>query len=248
MALYDKSVRELFIDMVKDFGVEPSEVLPREQVYGWFNDKYPKVKDATISAHLLKMSTNAPSRIHYGVRSDGGDDLLFQIDRRKFRLYDPATDPDPIYERAADAETVDDFQDEFQILGSEFAYESDLQNYLAKHLSIVEPGLRLYQEEGISGIEFPVGNRRIDILALDNNGNYVVIELKVSKGYDKVVGQLLRYMAWIQKYHAEPDQEVRGVIVAREISEDLLLACSQISNIDLYEYKLSIALTKAGGI
>jgi len=91
---------------------------------------------------------------------------------------------------------------------------------------------------------FPVGNRYIDILALDNDDNYVVIELKVSRGYDRVVGQLLRYMAWIRKNHADEGQLVRGIIIAREISEDLLLACSEISNIDLYEYQLSVSLKK----
>ena len=47
------------------------------------------------------------------------------------------------------------------------AYEADLRNYLAKNLSIIEPGLKLYQDEGITGIEFDVGGRRIDILAVD---------------------------------------------------------------------------------
>ena len=36
----------------------------------------------------------------------------------------------------------------------------------------------------------------------------------------------MRYMAWIRKNQAELGQRVRGLIVAREISEDLLLACS----------------------
>jgi hypothetical protein len=34
--------------------------------------------------------------------------------------------------------------------GSEFAYECDLQNYLAKNLHRIEPGLRLYEDEEIS--------------------------------------------------------------------------------------------------
>ena len=40
-------------------------------------------------------------------------------------------------------------------------------------------GLRLSDEEGITGVEFPVGGRFIDILALDRHDRYVVIELKV---------------------------------------------------------------------
>jgi RecB family endonuclease NucS len=69
-----------------------------------------------------------------------------------------------------------------------------------------------------------------------------VIELKVSKGYDRVIGQLLRYVSWIKKNHAESGQMVRGVIVAKEISEDLLLACSELPSISLFEYSLSVAL------
>ncbi|MDL2121723.1 MAG: endonuclease NucS [Deltaproteobacteria bacterium] len=79
---------------------------------------------------------------------------------------------------------------------------------------------------------------------MENYNNYVVVELKVSRGYDRVVGQLLRYMAWIRKNQADNGQVVRGIIIAREISEDLLLACSEIPNIDLYEYQLSVSLKK----
>jgi len=49
-------------------------------------------------------------------------------------------------------------------------------------------------------------------------------------------------MAWIKKNHAEPDQKVRGIIVARDISEDLLLACSDLPGIQLFEYQLSVNL------
>ena len=89
-----------------------------------------------------------------------------------------------------------------------------------------------------------MGSRYIDILALDKDNNYVVIELKVSRGYDRVVGQILRYIAWVKKYHVDVGQNVRGIIIARQISVDLLLACSEITNIDLFEYELSISLNK----
>ena len=51
-----------------------------------------------------------------------------------------------------------------------------------------ESGLNLtVPEEGINGIEFPVGGRFIDILAVDSNNDFFVIELKVSRGYDRVI-------------------------------------------------------------
>jgi RecB family endonuclease NucS len=132
--------------------------------------------------------------------------------------------------------------DEEPEASTEFAYESDLRDYLAGNLALVESGLKLYEDEGIDGVEFPVGGRFIDILARDSKGGFVVIELKVSRGYDRVVGQLMRYMAWVKKNLAKPGQSIRGVIVAREISEDLKLACSLIPGVQLMEYELSLKL------
>jgi len=133
--------------------------------------------------------------------------------------------------------------DEGNACESEFAYEKDLQNYLARNLEKLEPGLALYQDAenpSIVGLEFPVGGRFVDILARDRNGNFVVVELKVSKGYDKVVGQMLRYIGWLKKNLATEGECVRGIIVAREITEDLVLAVSCLKNVRLVEYQLNI--------
>jgi hypothetical protein len=245
MALYEKSVKLLFRDMVKDLNIQKGDIIERDRINSWFKTNYPLIKPGTISAHLIKLSINAQSRIHYNVDPNGKDDLLFQIDSKKFRLYDQSSDPDPIYFRSKEDERITpNHEDSEENNGNEFAYEKDLQNFLSKNLSLIEPGLSLYMEEDINGIEFPVGNRFIDILAIDSGNNYVVIELKVSRGYDRVVGQILRYMAWIRKNHAEGSQKVRGIIIAREITDDLLLACSEANNIELFEYKLSISLDK----
>ena len=245
MPIYEKPVKLLFYDMVKDLEIKQNDVIPRDQIFAWFKQKYSKIKNGTISAHLLRMSINAPSRIHYNVNQNGDDDLFYQIDSKIFRLYNSTTDPGPIYKKLDIDEKIDGIEsNEKPKEASEFAYEKDLRNFLAKNLFLIEEGLHLYDEEGINGIEFPVENHYLDILALDKDKNYVVIELKVSKGYDRVVGQILRYMAWIRKNHAENNQIVRGIIVAREISDDLSLACSEINNIDLYEYQLSVSLQR----
>ncbi len=62
--------------------------------------------------------------------------------------------------------------------------------------------------------------------------------------YDKVVGQLLRYIGWVEKYLADAGQQVRGVIVGREITEDLLLACSGLKSVEHFEYSLSVSLRR----
>lgn len=235
-------------DMIAELAPEPGRVFTRDQTIEWFAREYPKIKRGTVAAHLLRFSTNSPTRLHYNPRPD--EEMLFQIDSRRFRLYDEATDPPPIRSSAdiADARRPagSDVDDEViePSSPSEFAYESDLRDFLAKDLSILEPGLRLYEDEGITGVEFPAGGRFVDILGVDAGGRLVVIELKVSRAYDRVVGQLLRYVGWIEKNLAEPGQGVRGVIIAREISEDLQLACSMIPGIDLMEYELSVSVRK----
>ena len=250
MALYSKPVRVLMKEMAVDLAKAPDAIFTKQDAINWFAQKYPKIKVGTVTAHLTRLSTNARSRIHYNARP-GEDDVLYQIDGSHYRHYRPGQDPAPIYAAEAIGETskVPEGEDEATTaeppsVGGEFAYEADLRNYIAKNLGKLEPGLRLYEEEGITGIEFPVGGRFIDILATDPKGGLVVIELKVSRGYDRVVGQLMRYVAWIKKNLAEPDQNVRGVIVAREISEDLLLACSMVPGVELFEYELSLSLKR----
>lgn len=249
-ALYSKPVRVLMKEMAADLAKAPDAIFTRQDAINWFAQKYPKIKVGTVTAHLIRLSTNAKSRSHYSAKP-GEDDVLYQIDGSHYRLYRPGQDPAPIYTGQMTGETtkVPEGEDEETTVessatGGEFAYEADLRNYLAKNLNKLEPGLRVYEEEGITGIEFPVGGRFIDILATDANGGLVVIELKVSRGYDRVVGQLMRYVAWIKKNLAESSQDVRGVIVAREISEDLLLACSMVPGVELFEYELSLSLKR----
>jgi len=159
-------------------------------------------------------------------------------------LYDPNSDPDPIHETHEIVEPMLDETEEVD--SSAFAYESHLRDYLKENLHRIEQGLRLYTDEEdptITGVEFDAGGKRIDILALDSQGSYVIIELKVSKGHEKVIGQLLRYKAWIRKNLAE-GQEVRGIIIAKDISEDLKLAASEVPGIDLYAYDLKVDLRR----
>ena len=248
--LYDRPVWQLMRDvMVADLGMEAGRTVTRSQIIAWFAEHYPRVKKATVSAHLLLLSTNAPSRIHYGVRP-GDHDLFYQLDGRTFRLYDAGQDPAPIYEAKSDptidpTDDIEDPDDEVDAgTRSEFAYERDLQSFLAKNLHLLEPGLSLYNDEGIIGIEYPAGGRSIDILAVDRSGRLVAIELKVSRGYDRTVGQLLRYMGYISENLAEEGQAVRGIIVAREISEDLRLATRHARGVELYEYRLSVSVSQ----
>jgi endonuclease len=232
--------------------LSPGQTFKRADAVRWFKEHYPKIKSNTVNMHVDGMSVNNPIRKHHpSIKPGSGHDLFHKLGPDQFRLWVPETDPAPRYkpdfespesEDAVSITTEDDQEEGAGPEGArEFAFERDLRNYLVKNLGLVEPGLRLYDEEGITGVEFPVGGRFIDILAVDKGGRYVVIELKVSRGYDRVVGQLLRYMAWVEK-NLETSQPVRGIIVAKEITADLKLACSRVADVRLVEYEISFKL------
>lgn len=148
-----------------------------------------------------------------------------------------------LYERFTAGEEVEEEEETESSDERQFAYEKDLQNYLANNLSKIEPGLILYHSsDGVPGLEFQLGNtgRRVDILATDKSGAYVIIELKVSRGYERTAGQVLYYQAMIKKHFGV--DKVRIIIVANEVSEELKLALETVPNVELFEYKISMEL------
>jgi hypothetical protein len=245
MPVYDRPVKILMKEFIERNGINPGQPFTRQSALQWFAENYPKVRPGTVNAHLDSMSTNFESRKHHiNVKAGSGRDLFFKLGRSEYRLYDPERDPALIYRETSSlpADIEESANDEdYESEKRAFAFERDLQNYLAKNLRDLEEGLRLYEEEGISGIEYPAGGRSIDILAVGKENHLVVVELKVSRGYDRVIGQLLRYIAWVKNNVADPDQGVRGIIVAREITEDLRLAVSLIKDVKLVEYELSLS-------
>jgi hypothetical protein len=257
--LYDKPTRALLKDMLVEWNLKPGETFAAQRAVDWFAKNYPRLKAGSIHAHLVQASTNDASRRHHQA-TNTTDDLLFKVGSREYRRYEPGIDPEPIHQPAkaqgtvagGAMVTVDEEDDDAAtavdaaLAGStQFALEKDLQRYLADNLQLIEPGLVLFQDEDIAGFEYPAGGgRRIDILAKDHAGNFVVLELKVERGYDRVVGQLLRYVNWVRKELAEPGQRVRGIIVCRTMSADLVLACSGLKDVELFEYRLQVTVSK----
>ena len=143
--------------------------------------------------------------------------------------------------------TTSEDEDEDEILTEEskFAYEDDLRNYLVRNLSVIEKGLKIYEaQDKTMGEEFfvPGTSRRIDILANDKDNNFVVIELKVSRGYEKVVGQTLYYQSMIKTHFNQ--HKVRAIIIAKEITPELKAATQFLPDFELFEYQLSFTINR----
>jgi len=121
-----------------------------------------------------------------------------------------------------------------------FALEADLRDSLAANLSALEPGLRLYDQNGRKGVEFAIEAGLIDILAVDRAEKYVVVELKLSKGRNRALGQLTYYMAWVDGHLG--NGPCRGYIVAPEISEELQVAVRRVPGVALARYRITMSI------
>ncbi len=81
---------------------------------------------------------------------------------------------------------------------------------------------------------------RIDLLAIDRNNKFVVIELKLSQGRNRALGQLLYYMGWVDKNLG--GGPCRGFIIANDIDEQLSVAVSRVSGVSLAQYRMSFTI------
>ena len=77
-------------------------------------------------------------------------------------------------------------------------YEQRLQDIIAADISIVDPRLMVIGQEVAT-----THGGRIDILAIDADGNLIVIELKRGQTPREVVSQALDYGSWVRNLPSE---------------------------------------------
>jgi len=109
-----------------------------------------------------------------------------------------------------------------------FGLERDMQEALRRHIDQLDPRLHIVDE----GKERHVESGFIDILAEDQDGSLVVIELKSGEAPDSAITQVLSYVGSLQADAAKP---VRGVLIAREFSPRVRLA-ARAAGIQLVKY------------
>ena len=127
-----------------------------------------------------------------------------------------------------------------------FYMEKELENFLIKNWEKTDLGKKydLYEEDGeMVGQQYntkEVG--LIDILAVDKKNNQlVVIELKRNQTSDETVGQLARYMGWLEenKTNGKP---TKGIIITGQYDKKLDYALKKINGCEIYIYQVDFKL------
>ena len=227
-------------------------------------EKHPEANSSTITCQIIVLSVNHATRIHYPENKkpricNSRYDLLYNTGRGKVCPYDPEKHGEwEIFEKEDGVlgvqQTRDGIEDANASSGEQsgsFALESHLRDYLARNLNnIADFGTELtvfVDTEGVDGIEYHTEVGIIDILTRSDNGDFYVFELKLGRGADAALGQILRYMGWVDK-HLSGENEVHGIVLASEISKKLKYAVTKVPNVELFEYELAFSVKPVEGI
>ena len=121
--------------------------------------------------------------------------------------------------------------------GLKFGLERDLQKALRDNIDQIDSALRIID----GGSEELVEAGRIDITAEDEHGCIVVIELKAGTATLPAMGQILSYMGSVS---GEPQQSVRGILIANDFHPRLVLAAKAVPNVSLMAYSFQFSFQK----
>ncbi|TFD23812.1 endonuclease NucS domain-containing protein [Cryobacterium sp. TMT2-23] len=120
-----------------------------------------------------------------------------------------------------------------------FQFENGLEDFLIAHWAEID----CFAGYDFVGQQYVAGSGIIDLLALSKDKTvWLVIELKRSRANDVVVGQILRYMGWVDRVLATPDQRVTGLIIGHSDDQRLrdALAFTREGFVSYKSYRLTI--------
>ncbi len=95
--------------------------------------------------------------------------------------------------------------------------------------------------------QYPTAMGPIDILVQDKRTQqYVVIELKRDQTSDQTVGQLARYMGWLEENKTK-GSPTKGIIIAGKYDVRLYYALKILKDAEVYLYQVDFRLNEFKG-
>ena len=126
-----------------------------------------------------------------------------------------------------------------------FYMESQLEDFLIENWEKTELGKKydLLEEDGeVLSQQYRTEIGIIDILAVDKvTKQLVVIELKKNQTSDDTVGQLTRYMGWLEA-HKTNGKPTKGIIIAARYDKRLYYALKKVRDTEVYLYRVQFNL------
>ena len=209
-------------EIADDYSYVQNSVLPHQRSIKW----YPKSIPRTSMSEELRHSAGSIGTVSNISKYSEELELLLSDNRPPALI---STD-----------ETVED--------PSVFALEKHLEDFLVENWSQTELGMQydIIEEEGeLVGQQYSTDTGPIDILAVSKDKKTIlVIELKKGRASDSVVGQIQRYMGFVNEELLEDGQSVKGIIIALEEDLKLNRALSMTRNIDFFRYEIDFKLIK----
>jgi restriction system protein len=137
-----------------------------------------------------------------------------------------------------DGNSQEGFEDQIQ-----FQAEMELEDFLEQHWSKTSFA---YDYDFVARQMSLDDAGRLDILAKSKDGTeYLIIELKLGRASDKVVGQLQAYMGYfLTSGYCSNGERVRGVIVGSSEDPKIRHALKVTNNIEFYVYEMQFNLKK----
>jgi len=188
------------------------------QIRQYIHQHHSGVNDGTIGPMIGACSVNVQARLNLPENSrprlaNSRYDFLFRSARGTYELYDPTKHGQWEIAKSVGGALVvrqagEDFssgatlaaalEDQVQIEPPDeflFPLERHLRDFLVANIRNVRPGgrtLAVYADSsGRSGVEWQTGVGPIDLLAVDDSGDFVVFELKLGRGPDAAVASSL---------------------------------------------------------
>ena len=129
---------------------------------------------------------------------------------------------------------------------SSFVFEKHLEDFLVSNWekTPLSSEYKILKNDNEFGQQYRTEIGPIDILAERRDGTgFLVVELKRDRASDVVVGQILRYMGWVNEHLCTSGQSVKGCIIAQRKDQKLEYALKQVNNIEFLKYELDFRLT-----
>jgi len=209
-------------EIAGDYEYQKGEILPHRRSVRWYSRVIPREE---MSGPLRNSAGSIGTVSNISRFSEGIEKLI------------SGSQPSSIF---TTDETIED--------PSTFALEKHLEDFLVQNWKQTELGKKydIFEEEGeLVGQQYPSDTGPIDILAISKDKKeLLVVELKKGRISDVVVGQVQRYMGYVQEELAEDNQKVKGVIIALEDDIKISRALSVAPNIDFYTYKINFKLVR----